>query len=81
MFTIGHSNLPIESFLRALRENDVRRLIDVRTIPRSRHNPQFNSDALEVMLREAGIAYRHAPELERPAQDVAGVHQHCLEER
>jgi uncharacterized protein (DUF488 family) len=63
MFTIGHSNLPIESFLRALRKNEVRLLVDVRTMPRSRHNPQFNSDVLEVTLREVGIAYRHAPEL------------------
>lgn len=63
MFTIGHSNLPIESFLHALRENDVRRLIDVRTIPRSGYNPQFNSDALETSLHEAGIAYWHEAEL------------------
>jgi uncharacterized protein (DUF488 family) len=63
MFTIGHSNLPIESFLRALRENEVRLLADVRTMPRSRYNPQFNSDALEASLREVSILYRHMPEL------------------
>jgi len=42
VFTIGHSTRPIEDFIRLLKEHRVQRVIDVRTIPRSRHNPQFN---------------------------------------
>ena len=58
MFTIGHSTLPIDIFLRALRENAVELLVDVRTIPRSRHNPQFGTEALSVFLESNGIQYR-----------------------
>ena len=46
-----------------LRAHGVNLLVDVRTIPKSRHNPQFNIDVLPGVLREAGIAYRHMPEL------------------
>lgn len=55
MLTIGHSTLPIEVFVRALVENGCRLLVDVRSIPRSRHNPQFEQVALFDSLREAGI--------------------------
>ncbi|MHB1935933.1 MAG: DUF488 domain-containing protein [Acidobacteriaceae bacterium] len=58
MFTIGHSTLPIELFLRALKENDVALLVDVRTIPQSRHNSQFGMEALSASTRSAGIEYR-----------------------
>ena len=54
LLTIGHSTLPIEVFVRALAENGCRLLVDVRTIPRSRHNPQFEEAALFASLREAG---------------------------
>ena len=57
MLTIGHSTLPIEVFIRALRDNHVALLIDVRTIPRSRHNPQFGIEELPASLRSAGIEY------------------------
>lgn len=57
--TIGHSNRTIEAFVDLLRSNDVARVIDVRTIPRSRHNPQFNLDSLPQSLQVAGIAYEH----------------------
>ncbi|MHB1023921.1 MAG: DUF488 domain-containing protein [Acidobacteriaceae bacterium] len=57
MLTIGHSTLPIESFLRALQDNGCRTLVDVRTVPRSRHNPQFSKEALPASLQSAGIAY------------------------
>ena len=56
MMTIGHSTLPLEVFLQALKDNGCRRLIDVRSIPRSRHNPQFEQPALFVALEEAGIS-------------------------
>src|SRR5579883_2180715 len=58
MYTIGHSTLPIETFLDILRQNGVRTLVDIRTIPRSRHNPQFAQENLSRSLAEAGIAYR-----------------------
>jgi len=58
MLTIGHSTLPIDIFIQALQENGVALLVDVRTIPRSRHNPQFGTDELAVSLHSAGIQYR-----------------------
>ncbi len=58
MLTIGHSTLPIDVFLQALRDNHVALLADVRTIPRSRHNPQFGIEELPASLRSAGIEYR-----------------------
>jgi uncharacterized protein (DUF488 family) len=56
MLTIGHSTLSIEAFLRALRENGVELLVDVRRYPGSRRHPQFGQEALFASLREAGIA-------------------------
>lgn len=61
--TIGHSNRPIEAFIDLLRANEIARVIDVRTIPRSRHNPQFNLDTLPASLGAAGISYAHMPGL------------------
>ena len=58
MFTIGHSTLPIDVFLKILKENGVRWLVDIRTIPKSRHNPQFAQENLEKSLRTAGVKYR-----------------------
>jgi uncharacterized protein (DUF488 family) len=57
MLTIGHSTLPIETFLAILKENSVRRLVDVRTIPKSRHNPQFAQENLAESLQSAKIEY------------------------
>ena len=62
-YTIGHSNRPIEAFIALLREAGVDLLVDVRTIPKSRHNPQFNADALEHALRGVSIGYRRIAEL------------------
>ena len=59
IFTIGHSTRTIEVFLGLLQAYDVRRLVDVRTIPRSRHNPQFNQDVLPEALNPVGIEYVH----------------------
>ena len=59
VFTIGHSTRAIEEFIELLRANGIRRLIDIRTIPKSRRNPQFNTDALAKSLRSARIAYVH----------------------
>lgn len=57
--TIGHSTLSMEEFIGALRAHSVELLVDVRTIPRSRHNPQFNIETLPEKLRRAGIGYVH----------------------
>jgi uncharacterized protein (DUF488 family) len=61
--TIGHSTRPIEEFIRILEAHNIRQLVDVRTIPRSRHNPQFDQANLPESLAGAGIAYRHMPGL------------------
>lgn len=61
--TIGHSNRPLETFLDLLRNNEITHVLDVRTVPRSRHNPQFSQEALPASLASAGIAYTHVPGL------------------
>ncbi len=63
IFTIGHSTRPIDEFIELLRANGVKQLIDIRTIPKSRHNPQFNTDMLAKSLRAARIQYLHIKEL------------------
>ena len=62
-FTIGHSTRPIEDFLAMLAGHEISRLVDVRTIPRSRTNPQFNKDTLPASLKKTKIAYAHVAEL------------------
>jgi uncharacterized protein (DUF488 family) len=57
MFTIGHSTLPIDVFLGILKDNGVRRLVDIRTIPKSRHNPQFAQENLRESLTKTRIHY------------------------
>jgi len=72
VFTIGHSTRPIDEFIALLTAHQVRRLIDVRTIPQSRHNPQFGRDQLAASLEKAGIQYTHMPGLgglRRPRKD------------
>jgi uncharacterized protein (DUF488 family) len=63
VFTVGHSTRAIEVFLDLLRGHGVQRLVDVRTVPRSRHNPQFAQEALAAALGAGSIAYEHAPVL------------------
>jgi uncharacterized protein (DUF488 family) len=57
VFTLGHSNHAIEHFLSLLRAHRIELLVDVRSTPFSRFNPQFNRQRLEASLREAGIGY------------------------
>ena len=59
VFTIGHSTRPIDVFVRLLKAHSVQRVVDVRTIPRSRHNPQFNRVRLSAALHRARIHYTH----------------------
>jgi uncharacterized protein (DUF488 family) len=62
-FTIGHSTHPIEDLVTLLTAAEVRLVVDVRTVPRSRRNPQFNRETLPASLFEHGIAYEHCPAL------------------
>jgi uncharacterized protein (DUF488 family) len=59
VLAIGHSTRAQDDFIALLKAHGVERLVDVRTIPRSRHNPQFNSDDIASALRRAGISYVH----------------------
>ncbi len=59
IFTIGHSTHPIGIFIDLMTAHGIEALVDVRAFPRSRHNPQFNQDALAEALRQAGITYYH----------------------
>ena len=63
VFTIGHSTRPIEQFITLLQAHGVSCVVDVRTVPRSRHNPQFNQDSLADSLEQAGLGYIHMPGL------------------
>ena len=63
LFTVGHSTHPLEALVRLLERHDVRLLADVRTAPRSRRTPQFNTEALAEALPAAGIGYEHLPAL------------------
>ncbi len=59
VLTIGHSTRTIEEFIRLLQAHAVTRVADVRTVPRSRHNPQFNRDTLPASLKTVDIGYTH----------------------
>jgi uncharacterized protein (DUF488 family) len=59
LFTIGHSTHSIEEFIELLNAHNVQHLVDVRSIPKSRHVPQFNTEALASSLRAANIDYTH----------------------
>jgi uncharacterized protein (DUF488 family) len=63
VLTIGHGTRPLEDFIRLLQDSGVEKVADVRTVPRSRHNPQFNQDTLPRALAAAGIGYVHLPGL------------------
>jgi len=58
IFTIGHSTRTLDELVEILRAHGVERLVDVRTIPRSRHNPQFNREALSKALHNRHLSYR-----------------------
>jgi uncharacterized protein (DUF488 family) len=63
LYTIGHSTRTAEAFGELLREHGIALLADVRRYPASRRHPHFSAEALAATLAEAGIAYRHLPEL------------------
>lgn len=63
IYTVGHSTRSLADFVALLKRYGIGLLADVRTIPRSRHNPQFNADALQSFLPSQGIGYQHLKEL------------------
>ncbi|HEY3860758.1 MAG TPA: DUF488 domain-containing protein [Verrucomicrobiae bacterium] len=63
VLTIGHSTRTISEFIRLLKAHGVLLVVDVRTVPRSRRNPQFNKTALPRSLKKAGVGYVHMPGL------------------
>ncbi len=63
IWTIGHSTRPIDELVSLLDQVAVGLLVDIRSVPRSRTNPQFNREALPASLAAAGVGYRHLPDL------------------
>jgi uncharacterized protein (DUF488 family) len=63
IYTIGHSTRSFDELVEMLRAFSVDTLVDIRTVPRSRHNPQFNADTLPRKLRARRIRYALIPEL------------------
>ncbi len=75
VFTVGHSNHPIDAFIALLKAHRIEALADVRSFPGSRRNPQFNQAALRGALTDAGISYHHMVSLggKRESPDSAGA--------
>lgn len=63
LYTIGHSTHTLQEFLDILHAHQITQIVDVRTIPKSRHVPWFNQKELKASLREEKIAYAHIPKL------------------
>jgi uncharacterized protein (DUF488 family) len=63
VLTVGHSTHALDEFIRLLQAHAVSRVVDVRTVPRSWHNPQFNKASLPRALKKAGLGYTHIPGL------------------
>jgi len=76
IYTIGHSTRTLNEFLDLLNVYSITLLVDVRTIPRSKHNPQFNKETLPVTLKSYGVKYIHMPEiggLRHPKRDSVNI--------
>lgn len=72
LYTVGHSDRTLDELVELLRGVSVSLLVDIRTVPRSRHNPQFNRETLPGELARRGLRYLHLPELgglRRPLRD------------
>src|SRR5215471_15737792 len=63
VYTIGHSTRPFDELVGLLRAFDVDLVADIRSIPRSRHNPQYDGATLRAALRSRRLGYAHVPEL------------------
>ena len=76
IFTIGHSTRPIDDFIHLLKSHGAQRVVDVRTLPRSRFNSHFDITRLPALLRAAHIHYTHLPGLgglRRPHRDSPNI--------
>lgn len=76
VFTIGHSTRTLDEFLELLKAYGVSLVLDVRTVPRSRHNPQFNKETLPNTLKQEGVKYIHMAGiggLRRPTRDSVNL--------
>ena len=76
IFTIGHSTRPIDDFVHLLKSHGVQRVVDVRTLPRSHFNPQFDMTRLPALLGAAHLHYTHLPGLgglRRPHRDSPNI--------
>ena len=76
ILTIGHSTRTLDEFVGMLEAYGVTLVVDVRTVPRSRHNPQFNKETLPTSLKKYGIKYIHMPDiggLRRPKHDSVNL--------
>ncbi|MCL5678461.1 MAG: DUF488 domain-containing protein [Candidatus Thermoplasmatota archaeon] len=72
IYASGHSTMAVEKFIRILKSSSISLVVDIRTIPHSRHNPQFDSESLEASLRAENIGYRNMKELgglRKPVRD------------
>ena len=72
MFTVGYSTRTSQKFISLLKGHDINLLVDIRTVPRSRHKPEFNKERLSKLLRKNGIKYVHMKELgglRKPVKD------------
>ncbi|MBK5232955.1 MAG: DUF488 domain-containing protein [Thermoleophilia bacterium] len=63
VWSIGHSTHSLEAFVELLKSQGIENLVDIRTVPKSRRNPQFHTDALAVSMPERDVSYRHLPDL------------------
>lgn len=63
VWTIGHSTRPLEELIGLLREHEITQLVDIRTVPGSRHNPQYSQEAMRTSLPEHGVRYVYLKEL------------------
>jgi uncharacterized protein (DUF488 family) len=63
IFSIGHSTRPLDQFVELLRAHGIHTLVDIRSIPRSRRNPQYDRVALQRAIEAVGLVYKHLPAL------------------
>jgi uncharacterized protein (DUF488 family) len=76
IYAIGHSTHPIDKFISLLKANGIRNVADVRTVPRSRHVPQFNQETLKTALKAEGVDYHHFKQLgglRKPRRDSTNL--------
>lgn len=81
IYTVGHSTRKQEELIELLKHYGVETLVDIRRIPFSRHNPQFNRETVMKAMEEAGIHYEHVTELGgvKPSQEVIDRARSCSE--